>query len=84
MGEGTRRRGDTEDFEGPPSVLRLMKYFLQTGGDPRLFAPVVEAPKEAADGRRTRMHISLPVDISWSLYFAKTIHEARAGDQPVT
>ena len=25
-----------EDFEGPPSVLRL-KYFLQHGGDPRLW-----------------------------------------------
>ena len=38
-------RHDTEDFEGPPSLLRLTKYFFQKkGGDP----PAMAVPGGAA------------------------------------
>ena len=39
------RGHDTEDFEGPPSVLRLTKYFLQNGGGSSTLAPAVAATR---------------------------------------
>ena len=44
---------DTEDFEGLPSVLRPVKYFLQTGGDPRLWPQQWQYQKGLRDHDRT-------------------------------